>query len=68
MMAISDDARLAEAFLATLENPRASWAHPFEIWADERGLARELRRSVRITVLRLRMFGAVARHRPRRKR
>lgn len=66
--AITDEARLATAFLETLSDPRAPWAATFETWADGRGLSPELRRSVRITVLRLRMFGALSRHRPRRAR
>jgi hypothetical protein len=59
---ITDEAQLATAFLETLIDPRAPWAAAFEAWADARGLGPELRRSVRITVLRLRMFGAVERH------
>ncbi len=60
--AITPEARLAQEFLATLHNPRESWAQPFEVWADAEALGSELRREVKITVLRIRMFSAVARH------
>ena len=36
--AITPEARLAEAFLTTLETPRAPWAERFDLWASERGL------------------------------
>jgi hypothetical protein len=63
--AITQEAQLATAFMETLTDPRAPWAAAFERWADGRGLGSEMRRSVRITVLRIRMFGAVERHRQR---
>lgn len=64
----SEEVKLAEEFLGTLANPRASWAALFETWADERGLDEAMARTVKVTVLRLRTFGAIARHQPRRRR
>jgi hypothetical protein len=62
--AITQEARLAQEFLETLPDARVPWADRFESWAAGRALSTDLARSVRVTVLRLRMFGGAA---PRRK-
>jgi hypothetical protein len=53
---VSAELRLAHRFLGTLDDMRAPWSAAFDAWADERGLAPELARSTKVTVLRLRML------------
>ncbi len=64
---VSAVAKYAYAYLDG-RDARSPWADDFEKWADEHGLGPELRRSVKITILRLRMFSAVGRHARRRRR
>lgn len=66
--AVTEELRLAQEFLAGLADPRAPWADRFTTWAQERGLGADLARTVKVTVLRLRTFGAIAKHERRRHR
>lgn len=63
--ALTPEARLAEEFLGMLTDNRRPWAESFAPWAAEKNLSPDLARRVRITVLRLRMFGALERGRRR---
>ena len=64
---VSEEVRLAQEFLATLENLRAPWAELFEGWAAKRGLSPALTYSTKVAILKIRTFGAVERS-PRRRR
>lgn len=67
-LVVSQEAKLAQSFLAGLSDPRAAWADLYERFADEQHLSPELRRAVRLTVLRLRVFHAAQTFRPRPRR
>jgi len=56
---------LAGEFLADTAGDRRPWPALFTAWAAEHGLSESEARSVKVQVLRLRVFGAVERHRPR---
>jgi len=65
--AITPEYRLAHQFLATLENPRAPWAARYDAWAKAEKVSGELRLAVKVTILRLRTFGAIERSARRRR-
>ena len=58
---VTREAELAYAFLATLSDPRQSWNDLYLVWAKERGLDEATARTVKTTVLRIRVFGALER-------
>lgn len=64
---ISPELALAHQFLATLTDLRAPWLDKWVAWAAEQQLSPELTRSVRVAVLRLRVYGAAERTMRRRR-
>ncbi len=66
--AITDEVKLATEFLATLPGRRAPWLDAYEAFAEERRLTPALRVAVRLTILKLRTFGATEAYRPRPRR
>jgi len=55
---------LARRFLADTAGLAGSWPELFRAWAATTGLTEAEARDVRLLILRRRVFGAVARHRP----
>ena len=63
---VTAEVTLARAFLATLPDQRLPWSARYETWADEQELSLELKRSVKTTILRLRIFHTIERSARRR--
>jgi hypothetical protein len=55
--ALTPEVQLAQEFQSTLTDARSPWAALYDQWAAERGLSTDMARAVKVTVLRLRMFG-----------
>jgi hypothetical protein len=62
---MSDDARpfdLAAEFLANIAGRPEPWPQLFSTWAKERHLTPDIRRAVRVAIVRARVFHAVEGH------
>ena len=63
---LTDALKLANEFLSRIQAPRAPWLRLFEAFAVEKRLTESDARAVRLTILRLRVYGVTEKTRRRR--